>query len=77
MAEIRRMPHINSIRRIWRAVSLAPDASIRELARAAEMSVDTAQRSITVLDHLGYIEQAGPRMCRARRILVPFVEVQR
>lgn len=72
-----KVPRIPNVRRVWRAVTLNPHASVRELAKASDLSNDTTQRSLALLDTLGYIEQSSVGASRARRVVVPFVEVRR
>jgi hypothetical protein len=57
------------IRRVWGAVTVAPGASIAELAAdVGARSTGNVASALRVLANMGYITIEG---CRARRILVP------
>lgn len=67
---------LDRLRNVWMAVTRNPCASVRELAAQTDTSYSRAADCVRTLAKLGYIEQA-PGRCRARRIVVPFVEVRR
>jgi len=60
------------IRRVWAAVSQAPQSSQRELMARLGMSHSAVQTALDALEDAGYIKQV-PRASRARRIVVPFI----
>lgn len=68
-------PRLANIRRVWRAVSARPDASVRELAQSCAVAPSTVRSALQALQHAGYIAQTA-HAARARRVLVPFVEVR-
>lgn len=61
-----------AIRRVWAAVTQQPCATVRELARVAQLDYRGVACAIRVLHDAGYID-APPKLARARRVLVPFV----
>ena len=67
---------IDRLRKIWRAVTLYPHASVLELAAQTDTGYGHVALCIRRLAELGYIEIA-PGRSRARRIVVPFAEVRR
>ncbi len=64
------------IRAVWAAVTRQPNASVRELAAELRIGYGRVAESLRALAAFGYIEIA-PGRTRARRIVVPFVEVRR
>jgi len=63
-----------NVRRVWAAVTLKPQASCRELGRLLRMQHSNVARALKVLRDAGYVEQPT-RSARARRIVVPFMQV--
>lgn len=68
-------PHVT--RKVWAAVTETPSASVRELGERTNMRYTAVAAAIRHLEWLGYLERAGPRSARARRILVPFMVLRR
>lgn len=66
---------IQAIRRVWAAVTHNPCASLRELEQSLPLSHSQIVNALDILYRSGYIEQSSPRAARARRVIVPFVEV--
>jgi hypothetical protein len=65
---------VPDIRRIWAAVSVTPQAPIRELGQQLDMPHSRIAASLRLLKDAGYIDfPKGSE--RARTILVPFVFV--
>jgi DNA-binding MarR family transcriptional regulator len=63
-----------NLRRVWAYLTKRPHASIREIAAVLRIAYTTVARHIRTLVAAGYVEQGGNR---ARRVLVPLVEVGR
>lgn len=70
-----RLLNVHAIRNVWAAITHDPQATVRELADQLDMAFGDVQRAMMVLRDAGYVEQTVPRAARARRIVVPFVEV--
>jgi DNA-binding MarR family transcriptional regulator len=64
------------LRAVWREVTARPNASLRELGATLNYGYSTVGAALRALDALGYIEIA-PGRTRARRVVVPYVEVRR
>jgi hypothetical protein len=55
------------VRRVWAAVTLAPAAPIRQLARNAGTAYSTVQRALEILRAAGYIDY--PDRASAARVI--------
>ena len=63
---------VRDIRRIWAAVSVTPQATIRELGRQLDVPHSRVAASLRLLKDAGYIDfPKGAE--RARAVIVPFV----
>jgi hypothetical protein len=62
---------ISTIRRVWDAVTQAPQATVRELAQIASVEYRAVAAAIRYLHDCGYID-APPMLARARRVILPF-----
>jgi DNA-binding MarR family transcriptional regulator len=63
-----------AVRRVWAAVSMTPQATLRELMPVTGLAQGTIGMALRHLQSLGYID-FDPRVARARTVLVPFIEV--
>jgi DNA-binding MarR family transcriptional regulator len=62
------------VRRVWAAITLDPHASMLELGALLNMYNHDLTNALQILVDAGYVER-DPNRARARRIVVPFVEV--
>lgn len=67
---------LHTLRHVWAALTANPQAPIRELVAETHTCRASVAAAIEILRQAGYVEFA-PRTNRARRVVVPFVEVAR
>lgn len=64
------------VRAVWAAVSAAPQATAKELATQTRIPYGRVAAALRMLRDAGYIDFA-PCTAHARRIIVPFVAIER